>query len=295
MFTSNLKNTTETQPLTVINSLVRFSFRTTQPATTALNKGASRRLINDAKADKGSTRVHNKLLERKGTIIGKIGSLFNSTSKALRERALPDPTGGYYLKAADVPHVQQIFDTAQAKFSTLLAELMRVYDQIPRPALGAMAGEVYIPTACEFAARYSMVLDWSNKSTPISGTVLEGVSNETAARVRAESQKSEARNFKAAHAEPVRDAINVLSKSLKAVTTGKRLHQSALDKIDAAADRLKDMNWLDLPELRQLSAVLRPCAVDRGEIKTDADKESVAKRIKEAQRAANQTLSDLGV
>ena len=282
------------QPLSIINSLVRFSFRTTQPATTALNKRASKRVEATANADKGAARVHNKLLERRGTIIGKIGSLFNSTSKKLREKALPDPTGGYYLRANDVPFVQRIFDDASAKLVTLKAELIAGYDDIPRPRLGDMAGEVYIPTAAEFAARYSITLDWSSKSTPITGTVLEGVSLETAARVRAESQKSDARNFKAAHAEPVRETIALLSETLAAIG-GKRLHDSRFKKIEAAAERLKDMNWLDLPELRQLSAALRPCVVDRGDIKTDADKTAVAARVKEAQRAARQTLEDLGV
>ena len=132
-------------PLKTINSLVLFSFRTKQPATTALNKRGSAKAACDAGADNKAARLYNRFLESRGTTIGKISTLFNTTSKAMREKALPNAAGGYYLKAKDVDHVQRIFDNAENALDALKAELVAGWDNIPKPKLGTFEQDIRVP------------------------------------------------------------------------------------------------------------------------------------------------------
>ena len=198
------------EKISAINSLVLFSFRTAQPATNKLNKRASKQISDVAGADTGSARLYNTLLQRKGTIIGRIASLFNATSKKLRDKALPHAAGGYYLRAKDVGDVQHAFDDALAELLMLKQELVKDWDTIPRPNLGDFEKDFQMPTAESFADKYCMELEWMKRPASIEGTVLEGVSTETAARVRAQSQRSRDKALREAHAQPVKELLATL-------------------------------------------------------------------------------------
>ena len=274
--------------LKTINSLVLFSFRTKQPATTALNKRASAKAAIDANADRKSARMYNRFLESNGTLIGKI-------SKAMREKALPHSAGGYYLRAKDVDAVQAIFDEAENKLDQYKAELLAEWDNIPKPKLGSFEQDIRIPDRHEFVGKYSMELQWLRQPASIEGTVLEGVSTETAARVRAESQKSNERSLVAAHAEPVQETLKMLSGAIEHLTSGKRLRNERFEALQAQIKKLDDLNWLELPELKNIANALRPCPSDASTINNGAQKVAAAEVLSDARRIAEQTLKDLGV
>lgn len=289
------KSENKSEKISAINSLVLFSFRTAQPSTNILNKKASVRISDVAGADKDSARLYNTLLQRKGTIIGRIASLFNATSKKLREKALPHAAGGYYLRAKDVGDVQHAFDDAQAELESLKQELIAVWDTIPRPNLGTFEKDFKMPTAESFASKYSMELEWMKRPASIEGTVLEGVSNETAARVRAQSQRSRDKALKEAHAQPVKELLATLVSTVEQIDGGKRLRSERFENIKRGLAHLKDMNWLELSEIDSLVVALQPCCIDRSEITSDLEKEKVKHRIQEAARVARNTLTDLGI
>ena len=283
------------EKISAINSLVLFSFRTAQPATNKLNKRASKEIAEEADADAGAARLYNTLLQRKGTIIGRIASLFNATSKKLREKALPHAAGGYYLRAKDVEFVQHVFDDAQAELEILKQELVQDWDAIPRPNLGDFEDDFVMPTAESFTSKYCMELEWMRRPASIEGTVLEGVSAETAARVRAQSQRSRDKALRDAHAQPVKELLATLVSTVEQMDSGKRLRSERFDNIKKGLKHLKDMNWLELSEIDSLVIALQPCCVDRSEIVDDSDKEQVKQRIQEAARVARNTLTDLGI
>ena len=282
-------------PLKTINSLVLFSFRTKQPATTKLNRRAGVQAAINNGASRNAARLYNRFLESRGTVIGKISTLFNQTSKKMRERALPNASGGYYLRAKDVDHVQGVFDEALNELDHLKQELLNDWEQLPRPELGQFAQDIKMPSKYEFADAYHMELDWMRQPAAIEGTVLEGVSTETAARVRAESQKSTERSLIAAHAEPVRETLKMLTGAIDHLATGKRLRSERFKALQDQIGRLDDMNWLDLPELKQLTNTLRPCVIDTDQLEDSTDKHKAVSTLSEAQRIAEQTLKDLGI
>ena len=279
-----------------INSLVLFSFRTKQPSVTRLNKRATRDIIADQNADKDSARMYNTLLKKRGTVLGTISSLFNSTSKKLRSLALSHPAGGYYLRVKDVENVQTIFDEASAQLRQLKAELLCAYDDIPRPYLSGWSADFELPDATTFAEGYSMTLEWMNSPASISGTVLEGVSNEVASRVKASSEKSHAESFREAHGGPIAALLSeCLLPTIEQMTKGKRLRGERFENIKKGVEHLQEMNWLKLPEIDTLVEALKPCCIDRAELKNDRDKNKAKSNIKEAARVAKQTLKDLGL
>ena len=282
-------------PLKTINSLVLFSFRTKQPATTALNKRGGAQAAAQAGAGRSAARLYNRFLESRGTVVGQISTLFNQTSKSMRDRALPNATGGYYLRAKDVDHVQSIYDAAVNELGLLKVELLNNWEQLPRPELGKFAQDIKVPSKYTFVDAYDMQLDWLRQPAAIEGTVLEGVSTETAARVRAESQKSTERSLIAAHAEPVRETVKMLAGAIDHLATGKRLRSERFKALQDQIGRLDDMNWLDLPELKQLTNTLRPCVIDTDTLDDAGDKHKAVSTLSEAQRIAEQTLKDLGI
>ena len=286
----------EDEEINRINSLVLFSFRTKQPSVTRLNKRATSDIIAGKQAVKDSARLYNTLLKKRGTILGTISSLFNSTSKKLRSVALSHPAGGYYLRAKDIEYVQTVFDQASAELRKLKAELVRVYDDIPRPYLTGWSDDFNLPDAHTFAEGYSMTLDWMDSPASISGTVLQGVSNEVASRVKAASEKSHETAFREAHAGPIASLLKeCLLPPIEQMTKGKRLRGERFENIKKGVDHLKEMNWLELPEIDTLVEALKPCCIDRADLRNARDKQIAKSNIKEAARVAQQTLKDLGL
>jgi hypothetical protein len=303
--TLNHKNkieNTDMQNLTQINSLVLVKLSSTAPSTSVLHKGATAKLVNANGTKKKAARVHATIVERKGSAVGRAAALVNTTQAAIRKHALPCPTieGASYVQAKDVDAVQQIFDDAVAKLVTIRQDIVAEWPSLVAAArldLGQLAYEVEWPTAEEFAARFTLSLTWLGQPAPIAGTLLESVTAETAARVRASSEQAVRNDLLAAHGHPVRELVATLAESVDQVRNGLRIRQERFDKIRTAADDIAAKNWLALPELDKLVESLRESVegVTDASSLTKGQRADAADKIAEAHRKAEQTLADLGL
>jgi hypothetical protein len=293
---------------TIINSLVLVKFSSTAPSTSVLHKGATANVCATNGAQKKTARVRVTTIERRGTSIGKAAALVNQLSLAIRKVALPCPTieGASYLQARDVDHVQRIFDDGIAKLSDIRREICAEWPELvsaARISLGALAYEIEWPTASDFASRFDINLTWMGQPAAIAGTVLQGVSDEVAARVRASSEASVKASLMEAHGTPIRDLLTELigtpavMGTIEQLSTGKRIRRERFDNIREHAARIRQLNWLELPELDTLVAALESSVdgIDGDCELTKSTMDSTVSKIKAAKVTAENTLAALGI
>lgn len=293
---------------TIINSLVLVKFSSTAPSTSVLHKGATANVCATNGAQKKTARVRVTTIERRGTSIGKAAALVNQLSLAIRKVALPCPTieGASYLQARDVDHVQRIFDDGIAKLADIRREICAEWPELvsaARISLGALAYEIEWPTASDFASRFDISLTWMGQPAAITGTVLEGVSNEVAARVRASSEASVKASLMEAHGTPIRDLLTELigtpavMGTIEQLSNGKRIRRERFDNIREHAARIRQLNWLELPELDTLVAALESSVdgIDGDCELTKSTMDATVSKIKAAKVTAENTLAALGI
>jgi len=288
--------------LTQINSLVLCKLSSTAPSTSVLHKAATAKLVNANGITKKAARVHATIVERKGSAVGRAASLVTSTQAAIRKFALPCQAieGASYVQAKDVDAVQAVFDDAIAKLHDIRQDIVAEWPSLvaaARLTLGPLAFEVEWPTAEEFANRFTLTLTWLNQPAPIAGTLLESVTSETAARVRASSEQAVRRDLLEAHGHPIRELVTALAESVKQVRDGKRIRQERFDNIREAADDIAAKNWLALPELDALVESLRESVADVSDAASlsKGQRADAADRIATAHRKAEETLASLGL
>ena len=297
-----------TQNLSVINSLVLVKFGSTAPSTSVLHKGATANVCNSNGAKKKTARVRVTTIERSGTSIGKAASLVNTISQAIRKVALPCPTieGASYVQAKDVDHVQRIFDDGLAKLADIRRDICSEWPALvseARMALGSLAYEVEWPTGSDFASRFDISLTWMGQPAAITGTILEGVSNEVAARVRASSEASVKAALLEAHGSPIRDLLTELigtpsvTGTIDQLSTGKRIRRERFDNIREHAARIKSLNWLEIPELDALVTALESSVdgIDGDSELSKSTLDEAVSKIKAAKTTAENTLAALGI
>jgi hypothetical protein len=297
-----------TNNLSVINSLVLVKFGSTAPSTSVLHKGATANVCNTNGAKKKTARVRVTTIERSGTSIGKAASLVNTISQAIRKVALPCPTieGASYVQAKDVDHVQRIFDDGLAKLADIRRDICSEWPALvseARMALGSLAYEVEWPTGSDFASRFDISLTWMGQPAAITGTILEGVSNEVAARVRASSEASVKAALLEAHGSPIRDLLTELigtpsvTGTIDQLSTGKRIRRERFDNIREHAARIRELNWLELPELDALVTALESSVdgIDGDSELSKSTLDEAVGKIKAAKTAAENTLAALGI
>ena len=297
-----------TTNLSVINSLVLVKFASTAPSTSVLHKGATASVCSTNGAKKKTARVRVTTIERAGTAIGRAASLVNVISQAIRKVALPCPTieGASYVQAKDVDHVQRIFDDGLAKLAEIRREICSEWPALvseARVSLGALAYEIEWPTGSDFASRFDIKLTWMGQPAAITGTVLEGVSNEVAARVRASSEAGVKAALLEAHGSPIRDLLTELigtgavTGTIDQLSTGKRIRRERFDNIREHAARIKSLNWLQIPELDALVAALESSVegIDGDSDLSKSTLEGAVGKIKAAKTVAENTLAALGI
>lgn len=296
-----------TQNLSVINSLVLVKFASTAPSTSVLHKGATATVCNSNGASKKTARVRVTTVERAGTAIGKAASLVAQINAAIRKIALPCPTieGASYVQAKDVDAVQSIFDDGETKLAEIRREIRHEWPGLvsaARAALGSLAYEVEWPTGADFADRFAITLSWISAPAPITG-VLEGVTNEVAARVRASSEAGVKADLLKAHGAPIRELLTELigtasvKGTIEQLETGKRVRRERFENIREHAARIKSLNWLDLPELDALVASLNDsvAGIDAESDLSKSELDGAVARIKAAKVTAENTLASLGI
>jgi len=296
------------QNLSVINSLVLVKFASTAPSTSALHKSATANVCNSNGANRKTARVRVTTVERSGTSIGKAASLVTSISSEIRKIALPCPQieGASYVQARDVDKIQRIYDDGLSKLAEIRREIEAEWSTLvgnARAALGSLAYEIEYPSGADFASRFGITLTWMGQPAAIAGTVLEGVSNEVAARVRASSEASVRASLLEAHGSPIRDLLTELigttsvTGTIEQLATGKRIRRERFDNIREHAARIKSLNWLQLPELDALVATL-DASVDGIDASSELSKgtlDASVTKIKAAKLKAEATLAALGI
>jgi hypothetical protein len=290
------------QPLTQINSLVLCKLSSTAPSTSVLHKQATAKLAASSAAKNKAARVHATLAERRGTAIGKAAALVQDTQRKIRRLALPCllVEGASYVQARDVDAVQQLADDATAALVAIRRDIVAEWPQLKAAAaanLGDLAAGVEWPDAAEFAARFTLSLTWLGQPAPISGTPLETVTAETAARVRASSEAAARADLLAAHGAPVRELVAELAATVDQIVNGQRLRSERFDRIRAAADDISRKNWLALPELDALVATLRQSVegVTDAAALTSGDRARAAAAVEDARAHAADVLAGLGL
>ena len=284
--------------LKVAQSLVLCHYATTAPATTALNRSASARAITSAGAEKDAARLYNTILAAKGTAVGKAISLQQRTGVAVRRFGMLCQTGGFYLRVKDVGEVQNVFDDAMVELDTIREDILATYPDLLNIIKGRLAGfanEVNIPTATEVASKFTMRLSVINRPVSVNEAVLTGLTEEVANRVRADSQRQIEEDFRTSHAGPVRDLKKVIEDFTDAMRNADRLHLTQFDKLREEAKRVKNLNFLDLPEIDEVVRLAADAAALPIGIPTRDERAVIAAKADKAISKADETLAALGL
>lgn len=290
--------TNNTMQLKTFQSIVLCHFSTTAPATNALNRSATARVVTAAGADRNAARVYNTILTARGTAVGRAISLQQQTGVAIRRCGSLCPTGGIYLRVKDVAEVQNIFDDAQVELDTIREDILATYPDLLvslSAQLGSFTSEVQIPTATEVASKFTMSLTVINQPVAVDGAVLVGLTEEVANRVRADSQRQVTEMLRASHAGPINDLKAVIAEFSNRLRNADRLHFSQFDKLRDEARRVQKLNFLELPEIEEVVlAVADAARIPDGSLTQD-ERVRIAKKAEAASVKADETLAALGL
>ena len=290
--------TNNTMQLKTFQSIVLCHFSTTAPATNALNRSATARVVTAAGADRNAARVYNTILTARGTAVGRAISLQQQTGVSIRRCGSLCPTGGIYLRVKDVAEVQNIFDDAQVELDTIREDILATYPDLLvslSAQLGSFTSEVQIPTATEVASKFTMSLTVINQPVAVDGAVLVGLTEEVANRVRADSQRQVTEMLRASHAGPINDLKAVIAEFSNRLRNADRLHFSQFDKLRDEARRVQKLNFLELPEIEEVVlAVADAARIPDGSLTQD-ERVRIAKKAEAASVKADETLAALGL
>lgn len=225
---------------------------------------------------------------------GKEGVTGEKLKKGL---AVEDIVGASYVKAADVEAIQKEFDARRSNLDRLIESIGNQYGDLIRERLARLGGlrfEIEIPSCEEFLADFGFGIEFRSLGVGVSNDVLDQVSGEVAARLRANNAKVQD-EFRAAHAQPIRTCISELTETIGQLVDGKRLRQERLDKVVAAAADMREQNWLGLPDLSGLATKLEGLAAKKEDLPTAADREAHADKAKAVKAEAESVLAGFGI
>lgn len=291
-------NDNKTMQLKAFQSIVLCHFSTTAPATTALNRRASARVVEDANAESDAARVYNSILLARRTAVGRAISLQQRTGVAIRRCGSLCQTGGIYLRIKDIAEVQNIFDDAQAELDVIREDIIATYPDILAAVhrkMGSFVDEVRIPTATEVASKFTMSLTIINQPVAVNEAALVGITEEVANRVRADSQRQVTEMLRASHAGPINDLKAVIAEFSDRLRNADRLHLSQFDKLRDEAQRVQKLNFFELPEIEEVvTAVAEAARIPAGELTQD-QRVRIAQKAEAASVKADETLAALGL
>ncbi len=285
---------------TKMRSIVKCTFTASCPAATVVHRPATEKVSGIYKSSDEVAWVKVAPIPRKGSVYGSLTSVINSTGVKIRDMGLPCKTGGTYIQSADIEEVISIFDEGQRELDRLIKVVLPAeWNDIVAKAtkdMGELAKAIPIPTADVFGSKFGMDIIWEHSPQDIEGTVMKGVANEVAARIRAQSKKSTKDMFVTAHGAPIQEVITFLTDTIEQLSGGKRLGQKRFDNAAKAAKKLAKKNLLNLPEIdKVIQAMASIGSTNRDDIVTDSDKEKVIKKVKHATKVALTAKADLGL
>lgn len=225
---------------------------------------------------------------------GKEGVTGEKLKKGL---SVDDIVGASYVKAADVEAIQKEFDARRSNLDRLIESIGNQYGDLIRERLARLGGlrfEIEIPSCEEFLADFGFGIEFRSLGEGVSNDVLDQVSGEVAARLRANNAKVQD-EFRAAHAQPIRTCISELTETIGQLVDGKRLRQERLDKVASVAADMREQNWLGLPDLSGLATKLEGLAAKKEDLPTAADREAHADKAKAVKAEAESVLAGFGI
>lgn len=258
-------------------------------------------------ANRKALRTVAQIFESKSTPVGEILSLFANTRIEIAKLGLRLSTGGYLVRANQLERVRAIFEEADDQLERLRGQLRRDYDKLvsnSKLRLGSAAEDIVFPSAEETAARFTHSLDYV--PDPTSGEVLlEGVSEEVAAKVRAQVEKSRQKLLEDGHSNLIKELLGFLTGTcdtdqgiLGVLGSDCVVKKSRFERLKERLEAAKNLNWIDLPQLNSAIEALEPIAnVDLDEIRGDENKrrelEVTAKKAVES--VTENSLKSLGI
>jgi len=284
--------------MNTIHSIVLCFYSTTAPRTTALNRSATARATASAGAASSAARLYNSVINAKGTAVGRAISLQNQTGTLIRRHCMPCAAGGHYVRVRDVPRVQDIFDEALLSLDTIREDILSTYPTIVdgvMQRLGGFAQEVVVPTASDVASKFTMSLAFTNQPLPIDGPVLNGLSEEVANRVRAESQAQVQAMLHKAHAAPVQDLKDTLLELLDRLRYAERFHVTQFDKLATEVRRVRGLNVLNLPEINEVLDAAQQVADMKESLSVNGERNRAVNAAEKVVSKADDTLAAIGL
>lgn len=287
------------------NLLVHYSTRRIGLSVT--HKGVTNDNCIALNASPEALRTTAKLFKSANSPIGQILSLFANTRISLSKLGLRLNTGGYLTRANQLELVRGIFDEADDELERLKGEVRRQYQKLVDDAkrdLGDSATGMVWPSPEETAGAFTHRLDYV--PDPTSGEVLlEGVSEEVAAKVRAEVEKSRQHMLEAAHSNLIKELLSFLTGSgekdqgiLGVLGSDCVLKRGRFERLKERLEQAKKLNWIELPQLDEAIKTLEPIAsADLDELRANDYKrkelESTARKAVDS--VTKNSLATLGI
>jgi len=291
--------------LSKLNNIVQVVWVGGKPSglSTTL-KDKTKEVVADTNAKKGRARVSATVVETRGNTLGKMSSLIQQTIMDYKIGTHPSDVRGVRLVPTDkVAELQKLIDDRSKQLDVLRKEALTEWDKIRAESiegLGDNIHEVNVPqNGEEFLSEFKIAVSWSAAPMAIKkGTIFDGMTEEVANKVIAQSEKTRIDVMARNHSKVLEPAMKKLKEAIKKVTKGERLHQKTFDELKEAAAELKELNWFEFDVINDIVRDLQ----EVGSIQRDhlgktgsATRKLAATAIKNVYNQAERTASRLAV
>ena len=295
----------ESEILAVLNNTVQVTWVGSKPTGfSATLKGKTKEVVKDTNAKKGRVRASATVLETRNNALGKMLSVVQQAQMKYKVGTHPSDVRGVRIVSTDrVAEIQAMVDEMSKQLDDLRVEALREWDTIRADSiegLGDNIHEVNVPqNGEEFLSEFKIAVSWSAAPMAIKkGTIFEGMTEEVANKVIAQSEKTRIDVMARNHSKVLEPAMKKLKEAIKKVTKGERLHQKTFDELKEAAAELKELNWFEFDVINDIVRDLQ----EVGSIQRDhlgktgsATRKLAATAIEDVYNQAERTASRLAV
>jgi len=291
--------------LEVLNNTVTVTYTGTKPSglSTTL-KDKTKEVVKDTNAKKGRARVSATVVESRGNTLGKMLSLCQQATMDYKIGTHPSDVRGVRLvPTGKVADLQAMIDEKSKQLDELRKQALKEWDKIRAESiegLGDNISEVDVPyDGEEFLSEFTISVSWSAAPMAIKkGTIFEGMTEEIANKVIAQSEKTRIDVMARNHSKVLEPAMNKLKKAIKKVAKGDRLHQKTFDELLEASAELKELNWFEFDVINDIVRELQ----EVGKIQRDhlgkagsATRKLATSAIEDVYKQTERTASRLAV
>ena len=305
--TSTAAATTATDTPVPVTGNLLVHYSTTRAGLSVTHKRLTAENCGSTGADPKALRTVARIFESRGTAIGKIYSLFAQTRDRIAQLGLKLSTGGHLIRADRLEEIHAIFDASEDQLDRLRGELRREYAGLinkSRASLGTAANDLELPTAGEATAKFTQRIELA--PDPTAGQVLlEGVSDEVAAKVRSQIDTSRSHILQEAQESLIRELLCFVTGSggsdqgiLGVLGSDEcRVYQSRFTRLKDRLEVAKGYDWEGSDQLKGAIAALQPIAdADVDVIRGDGEaRKELEGKAKTAVSSVASILGDLGI